>query len=667
MLALALAPSLVFPPRRGRAEPARARREAEPDTVVVTGTRTPERSQRATVKTDVVTKDEADRRGATNVAEALATQSGVQVNPGAYGYLGGVSAIQIQGFDRDRVLVLEDGERIVGDVGGAIDLASLPTADLARIEVVTGPTSSLYGSSAIGGVVNIVTAPPTTSGLAGRGRLEARSYRGMLGQTSVAYRSRDTWAGVDLQLTKQGAILQGGDVPDTRLPATTRTLVGLRGGFALAPRIDVRVRLRWLRDRLDGVSSAFAPGLGRFVTDVPEETNRRTAHIIETIDLGGGSNLRLTAGRQWIDGRSDKDRRGSPLDEQRTRRHRMSSFELVGTFADGPRTWVLGARGEAERFEQSLARTTSQGGRLQRDEDAEVVPQALANGALYGQLAYKPSSKLTFLPGVRTELHSRYGGSLAPRLATSFRPASALLLRLSAGRGFRAPSAKELGFVFDHSFYGYRVAGNGELRPETSWGVNADATWLPTPAITARLGGFGNWVDHLIDVDLGTASSADGVTEYRYVNYGRARTFGAQTDLAYRLGDGLKSELSYAYLWTRDDRNDRPLTGRPAHTVTASLRATLLAKLDINVRWRVNSDAYLTETSRAPGYTTFDVRLARPLFGDAASGNALEAYAGVQNLLDAHQEAGRVGDTRPPLGRVFYAGVRGAFTSDQDP
>ena len=97
-------------------------RDAE--TVVVTGTRTPERVSRMTVKTDVVTREEAERRGAANVVDALASQPGLQVNPGSYGYLGGVSALQIQGFDRDRVLILEDGERVVGDVGGAVDLAA---------------------------------------------------------------------------------------------------------------------------------------------------------------------------------------------------------------------------------------------------------------------------------------------------------------------------------------------------------------------------------------------------------------------------------------------------------------------------------------------------------------------------------------------------------------
>lgn len=87
------------------ASPALAARAEDPQdpalTVVVTGTRTPESGARAAVRTDVVTRSEAERRGATNVGEALRGQLGVQVNPSAHGQLGGPSAIQIQGFDRN--------------------------------------------------------------------------------------------------------------------------------------------------------------------------------------------------------------------------------------------------------------------------------------------------------------------------------------------------------------------------------------------------------------------------------------------------------------------------------------------------------------------------------------------------------------------------------------
>ena len=66
---------------------------ADEDTVVITGTRTPEKAQKATVRTDVVSREEAERRGATNVGDALASQPGLVVNPGSYGFLGGVSAL----------------------------------------------------------------------------------------------------------------------------------------------------------------------------------------------------------------------------------------------------------------------------------------------------------------------------------------------------------------------------------------------------------------------------------------------------------------------------------------------------------------------------------------------------------------------------------------------
>lgn len=649
--------------------PRGARAQSSPEEVVVTGTRTPERSQRATVKTDVVTRDEAERRGATNVGEALSSQPGVQVNPGAYGFLGNVSAIQIQGFDRDRVLVLEDGERVVGDVGGAVDLSNIPTTDIDRIEIVTGPTSSLYGTSAIGGVVNVVTAPPRFEGASGRGRLEGRSYRGVVLQGNGAYRKGSAWAGLDLNYTRQDGIPRESELPDLRIPESTRSLLGVRAGTTIAEGVDVRVRGRWLRDRLDGLESTLVPGLGRYITDRPEETNRYTLHVIETVKLRGGSNLRFTMGRQWIEGRTIQDRRGSPVDEMRERHHRMNSFEGIATVADGPRTWVVGSRLEAEGFAQELTKTESLSSGLVTTRRPEVAPQRLGSVAAYGQLQWKIGRSLTLLPGVRAEHHTRFGGTVTPRLAASARVSDAVQLRVSGGRGFRAPSAKELGFVFDHSVYGYRIDGNPSLSPETSWGVNGDVTWRPDARASAaesevtqvRASVFGNWVDALIDVDVaGGVSSAEGVAQYSYRNFGKARTMGAQLDAAYRLGDRFRAEASYAYLYTRDDVADRPLGARPPHTVTTSLRAKLVLGAEAYLRWRVVSDAFVDENTRSPGYTTVDLRVSRPLWPRA------EAYVGGLNLLDVHQVPGRVGDLRPPLGRVFYVGLRADFPWEQE-
>jgi len=632
----------------------------ESDTVVVTGTRTPERSQRSTVKTDVVTREDAERRGATNVAEALSSQPGVQVNPGAYGFLGGVSAIQIQGFDLQRVLILEDGEPVAGDIGGAIDLAAIPIGDIKRIEVVTGPTSALYGSSAIGGVVNILTAPPLLEGSSGRARLEGRSYRGLVLQGNGAYRKGATWAGLDSNFTRQDGIARMPGVPDLQIPERSRLMLGARAGTSLTKAIDLRVRARWLHDRSDGLTSRIAPGLGRFLIDQPAETNRYTLHVIETISLGPGSSLRFTFGRQWIDNKTATIQRSSPVGDTRERGQRMQSFEAIGTFADGPRTWILGTRAQVEDFTQTLTRTESVSGGISSRTLEEVTPVRLGSIAPYGQLQWKLGETFTVLPGVRGELHSRYGSAVTPRLATSYWPTQVLQLRASIGRGFRTPSAKELGFSFDHSVFGYRVLGASDLRPETSWGTNADVTLRPQRSWRLRAGAFMNWVDDLIDLDLAGGSGSGGVVDYRYKNFGKARTFGAQLDGFVELGPRFRAELAYDYLWTRDDLNDRPLGGRPPHTVTTSLRATPFWKLEGYARFRVVTDAFVSAESRSPGYATVDLRVGRELWPRS------QAYLGVLNLLDVQQDPGRVGDLRPPLGRVLYVGFRAEFPWEEE-
>ncbi|WP_437539067.1 TonB-dependent receptor [Sorangium sp. So ce726] len=663
-------PSPASPPSPSPPPPSPA--APPPIEVVVTGTRTPESSQRATVRTRVVTRDEAERRGATNVGEALDGELGVQVNPSAYGALGNPSAIQIQGFDLDRVLVLEDGERVIGDAGGAIDLSALPLGDVSRIELVTGPTSSLYGTSAIGGVVNVLSAPPEHPGFSGRARLEGRSRAGLVLHGSGAYRGERAWVSADTSFQREDSLSlvepaenlahpeAGADAP-TALPERSQTLLGLRAGAALGRGIDLRLRARWIHDEQDGIEQKERPVLGVYLYDLPEVTDRITLHLAETLDLGGGSSLRLAAGQQWAFRSSGRDQRGSPYEELRERSGSLQSYEAIATVADGKRTWVAGARAEVETLDQVLkitAVTTS--GTEEIPPNDEVPSTRLGSAALYGQLGWKLTDELTLMPGIRGELRVRYGGVVAPRLALAYRPSPSLTLRVSGGRGFRAPSAKELGFSFDHSSLGYILEGNPELAPETSWGVNGDVTWIPREGITARAGAFSNWVDNLIDVDPSPVSSSDGVDTYTYTNIAEARTAGLDLSATLQATSWLRIEAGYAYLWTRDDTADpgQPLSGKPPHTAQAALRADLPLRLELVTRLRTLSSAFVERDPRAeedvyaPGFTTLDARLARPLWPSS------QAYIGVRNLLGAQKDPDRRGDHRPLEGRTFYVGVR---------
>jgi len=629
--------------------------------VVVTGTRTPEQSQRATIKTDIVTGAEAERRGATNAAEALASQPGVQVSPGAYGYLGNVSPIQIQGFDLGRVLILEDGEPVIGDVGGAIDLAGIPISDIERIEIVTGPSSALYGSSAIGGVVNVISAPPTREGPSARARAEYRSHRTLVLQGSGAYRGQNSWAKLDLSRTRQDGVAEAPGLPDTQIPETARSLVGMRVGTQLNRNIDVSLRARWLHQRFDGLESTEYPGLGRYLTDLPQRSDRFALHFLENVRLNRRLGLRLSLARQWVDTRSGNFRRDSPIGQEHVSAQSMQSFEATATAADGPRTWVVGTRFDTQQLTQELRNRQRVADQLVTVATPEVTPQGLHSAALYTQLAWKLSGWLTVLPGARGEYHGRHGSVLAPRLALAARPDEVWTVRAGAGRGFRTPNAEELGFNFDHSIYGYRVIGNPALEPERSWGVNADVAFAPTKFATFRAGAFANWVNNLIDIDLASGVTTGTVATYTYKNFQRVRTMGSNLGFTLQHADRYRADLSYDYLWTRDVLSGTPLSGRPAHTLTASLRAALPGRLEMYVRARFVDRAFVDSETRSPGYQTTDARLSYTLWP------AARAYVGVLNLFDVHQDPGRIGDFRPPLGRVLCAGLSVGLPAEETP
>ena len=632
---------------------------APAEEVVVTGTRTPESSQRATVRTDVVTREEAERRGARNVGEALAGEPSLQVNPQAYGYLGGPAGVQMQGLDGDRVLILEDGERVIGDVGGVIDLSELPLTDVERIEYVVGPTSSLYGTNALGGVVNIVTAPPRHEGPSGRARTEGRTTGDALAEAAAAYRRERSWVSLDGSFGYQRAHELGAG-PELLVPSGTQTLVGLRAGTRFGRRVELRLKARFVHDRNDGVTTEDVPGLRTFVTDLPETNDRLNLRANETLALGRGSRVDFSFGQSWFRGHSERDRRESPVDELRRRQASLSSFESVATLADGDtRTWVFGVRTEAERFSETVERVVVVGSELESRTANEVNPTQLSSAAVFGQLGYRIIDPLTVMPGLRFEVHDRYGGVAAPRLAVAVQPHAALTLRVAGGRGFRAPSAKEYGFVFDHSVIGYRVLGNPDLVPETSWGVSGDVTYRPAPSFRVRVGAFGNWVKNLISFEPADMQTDPNVTDYEYVNVASARTFGGDATLRFDPIDGISANAGYAYLFTRDDTTGEPLPNRPPHTVTLSTNARLPAGFEATVRFRYVTSTFVDTGVETPSYGLFDARVGY------APAKWVQFYTGGLNLLDVTRDPALIGDARPTLGITLYIGVRGELSFDE--
>jgi outer membrane receptor for ferrienterochelin and colicins len=361
---------------------------------------------------------------------------------------------------------------------------------------------------------------------------------------------------------------------------------------------------------------------------------------------------------QWFQGRAARDRRNSPLDEHRTREQSLLSAETMLTVLDGPRTWITGVRAELEAFEQSLERISAQNNETRSSVLEEVPHVDLLSAALFGQLGWELGERFTLLPGLRTEVHDSVGLVAAPRLAVAWQTSDDVRLRAGGGRGFRVPSAKEYGFLFDHTALGYRVLGNSELRPESSWGVNADAVWSLTADLRVQVSAFHNWVNDLIDtafVGQGTA----GIDDFSYVNVGRARTFGSDVGLTWLLGRRFRSQVAYSYLFTKNEDQGTPLASRPHHTWLSTFTYEPVKGAALTFRQRTVSRAWVSAGVFSPAFNTSDVLFSRRF------NPYLEAHAGVLNLLDIKQEPLQLGDQRSVTGRMFVVGLIGSYEGDQ--
>ena len=120
--------------------------------ITVTATRTDRTLAETVVATEVINREQIESSGASTAADLLETHPGVSTEQSFAGV-----AIRLQGLNPEHVLVLIDGQRVIGRKDGAIDLSRYPVDWIERIEIVKGPSSVLYGSDAMGGVINIIS------------------------------------------------------------------------------------------------------------------------------------------------------------------------------------------------------------------------------------------------------------------------------------------------------------------------------------------------------------------------------------------------------------------------------------------------------------------------------------------------------------------------------
>lgn len=565
------------------------------DTMVVTASRREERLSHTVVATEVISRREIARAPVADLGALLGRFAGVQLDAGVPAGHG----VALQGLGGPRVLILVDGQPVTGRVNGTLDLARIPLAMIERVEVVKGPQSTLYGSAAMGGVINVVTRQPrggTDATLSVLGGSQSRRE-----VTGHAESSRGNWS-----LRLDGGGLGLGLAPGVESAGGAQTMRGY-----VAPRLVRR-----------GGEAGWSLDANALVVDEAQRYMIGQLYSFsDNLQIGG----RLAASR----------RRGlsrfAPVVS-------WSRFDHLSRRAQTPKPASdSGARDVQDllQLELPVSRVTARGftdaGLVLRRESirADRVSGGVRtahSAEPYGQQTFNAGPAVV-TAGARLTLHEQWGAFVAPRLAALWRANDALSVRVGVGRGFRTPDFKELFLSFANTAAGYSVTGNPDLRPEHS--TNASVTLsLTGRATTVRAHAHGTAYRDFIETEL-----ADGVASYTYRNLASGRIAGTELELIRALG-AVRLEASHAYLWSRDDASGRPLLGRAPHTATAALVLSILgAELSGRAQWQARTAIGADGASGALTY--------REDFGQVDVGISrrvlpwLSARGGAANVFDA--------------------------------
>ncbi len=407
-------------------------------TMVSVANRRPQSTADLITPVTVIDRADLQQSGALSLADALDDVAGLQAaaDPPAR------STIQIRGIGGNRVLILRDGEPAPGGLLEDRDLSRLSTSNLDQIEIVKGPLSALYGSEAIGGVINMVSRPPSGpltldaalgSGSSGRRTAELSAARGgkLAWRLSGSYRDQDRIAA---QVERPEALDRVWDLhAAAHYPLGGSTT--LRADASL-----LRERQRW---PLDGVFNAF-------------NDNRAVSGWIEATGAWSATRWRVRLAGQDFSHRYREAAglvpfagTGAPTQRERSARLLVTGQHPLGR----GHTLDLGSEIASRRIE---AADRLQGG--------NVSEQAID---VWGQDSWQSGNWLATASG-RASWSSRWGQTVTPSLALAWEPNRTIRLRATAARGFRAPSFKETGWNFANVTAGYAVEGNPDLRPEKS-------------------------------------------------------------------------------------------------------------------------------------------------------------------------------------------------------
>ncbi|WP_335899501.1 TonB-dependent receptor domain-containing protein [Shewanella algae] len=607
--------------------------EGEMEHMVVTASAKDQQLSTAPASISVIDAEAIKLMPVKDLGDVLRNSVGVNVVTNDSGR----NSIYIRGMDEDYVLMLINGKRVSSSNGlwrgGNFDLTAIPIDAISRVEIVRGPMSALYGSDAVGGVINVITkaldddwqlvldseyswmqdgegGDRSRTNLFGSGKLT--DNLGLMFTAEVA--EQDAWLMPELTPNQ-----------DTIEERKTRKLYGSLT-WQLADNQSLDLDYQYDNDKVP--LTTFAANSKR-----EQKIERNTFALTHRGEWSwGGTELLANLEKSDIYDYNSRYSLQPPLG--RDIEEKNTTFRGSAFFNLWQQDWTVGA----EYFETEV-------------DDPVQYPltggDSVEQYSLFIQDQFDFLDDFTLTLGGRYEDNEKYGSHFSPRAYLVYRASDALVLKGGVGTAFRAPALFESSPTFSSvSCRGAcTVVGNADLEPETSVNYELAALWSqPSYELSATL--FHNKVEDLI-----TVSAWDGSSPTRtYYNESKVTLQGVELTASVDITADLGLKANYSYLDTETGDGDE-LTGRPRQSANVQLDWYLTDDWQLYVAGNYFGSYLDSSAVRQDGYSRFDI-------GSSYRVNDhLKLRAGVTNFTDEQPAEEDTNSDMILQGRAFFVGV----------
>lgn len=522
------------------------------------------KAENSAMPVKVITRREIELMGSRRLDEVLKEQTGIAV---VNDIAGGSRAIgvQVQGFSSNYVMVLIDGQPMLGRNSGNFDLSRISVTNIERIEIIKGATSCLYGSDALGGAINIITR---------HGAVAPQAH------ASLLYGSQNivdaTLEGETPFANQRGSVVVSGNYyrtdgfnTDPRYLTGESTTVPPSQDYS----VQGRTRYRISKNGTIGLTGRYAARRSKMINGWSEDMTINDKQLIQDVNLSGSYDHTFSNGLRS-----------------------MTRYYFTRVHTDIQADWVRqGVLASAEEFGQQVHRVEQQfayspinslkftaglGGSMEVMDNQELDDERSLNTAFaFLQTEWKPVDRLLTTLGLRYDYTNVYNGRMSPSLGLQYHISPTLLAKAGIGAGFKAPDYKMRYQVFFNPQANYLVVGTdrvadvihametsgelssknsymlnrvaGNLQAEKSLSNNISLVWTPTPKWQNEVSVFYHRINNQINsVIVGTTTSFSQI--YTYRNLPQAVNKGFEVSTTYQATRDLQLSAGYQYLIAKD-------------------------------------------------------------------------------------------------------------------